>query len=64
MLMRIIGYVSLTIILANMLLFSFRVYSGLIFWGIIIIIALIAFPGMKWMQKKAISQKNIAKRKK
>ena len=54
-LIKIIAIFCLVIIIANLLLYSFRVISGIVFWIVIIIIAIIAFPGMKWMKK--ISEK-------
>jgi len=41
------------IVVANLLLFSFRVISWVIFFAIIILMAIIAFPGMKWIARKA-----------
>lgn len=54
LLIRIIAIVSLVIIVANLLLFAFNLYSALIFWGIIILIAIIAFPGLGWLRKRAV----------
>jgi len=48
---RIIGIISLVGIIANLLLFAFRIYSQTVFWIIIIIFAVIAWPLMNWLKK-------------
>lgn len=48
---RIIGIVSIVGILANLLLFAFRVYNQTIFWIVIIVFAVIAWPVMNWLKK-------------
>ena len=61
LLIKVISVISLVIIVANLLLVSFQVYSWIVFWGIIILVALVAFPGMNWLQKKAVLQKQSKK---
>lgn len=49
---RIVAIICIVILIANILLFSFMIYSALVMWIVIIIAALIAFPGMKWLRKR------------
>jgi hypothetical protein len=49
--MKIISITCIIILVANILLVSFKVYDALIMGGIIVIIAIIAFPGMKMLKK-------------
>ena len=50
-LIKAISIICIIILIANILLFSFRVYDSLIMWIIIVVIAIIAFPGMKMLKK-------------
>lgn len=49
---RVISIICIIILIANLLLFAFRVYSEYIMWTVIIVIAIIAFPGMKLLKRK------------
>ena len=49
---KIIGAVSIVALIINLLLFAFRVYSDLVFWIIIVIFAIVAFPVMSFVKKK------------
>ncbi|MGV8141270.1 MAG: hypothetical protein ACP5NW_02395 [Candidatus Woesearchaeota archaeon] len=40
---KILGIVMITILLANVLLFAFRIYDSTVFWGVIILGAIIAY---------------------
>jgi len=49
---QILGIISLIAILANIILrLAFRVYGDLVFWIIIIVVAIIAWPVMNWLKK-------------
>ena len=48
---KAISIICIIILIANILLFSFRVYDSLIMWIIIVLIAIIAFPGIKMLKK-------------
>ena len=50
--LRLVAIIALLAALLNMLFRALRVYSDSIFWIIIIILALIAFPGMKWLARR------------
>lgn len=50
--LKVISLLCIAILIANIILFSSGVYSALIMWAVIIIIALIAFPGMKILKRK------------
>lgn len=49
---KAISVICIIILVANLLLFAFRVYSATIMWIVIIVIAIIAFPGMKILKRK------------
>jgi hypothetical protein len=46
-----IGIVTLLVVLANVLLFSFRIVSALTFWLVIILAAIIAWPVLNYLKK-------------
>jgi len=49
---QILGILSLIAILANIVLrLALRVYGDLVFWIIIIVVAIIAWPVMNWLKK-------------
>ena len=48
---KILALTLIIVLIANVLLFAFRVYSATIFWCVIIISAIIAFPGMNYLNK-------------
>jgi len=49
---QILGIISLIAIIANIFLrLALRAYGDLVFWIIIIIIAIIAWPVMNWLKK-------------
>ena len=48
---QILGITSIIGVMANALLFAFRVYGMTVFWIVIIIFAIIAFPVMNWLKK-------------
>lgn len=49
---KIISIICIMILIANLLLFAFRIYSAAIMWAVIMVIAIIAFPGMKILKRK------------
>ncbi|MGV8150766.1 MAG: hypothetical protein ACP5NV_03505 [Candidatus Woesearchaeota archaeon] len=49
---KIISAFCILILVANIFLFAFRVYSAITMWIIIILMALIAFPGMKILKSR------------
>jgi hypothetical protein len=51
-LIKTISIICIIILIANILLFAFRIYSAMIMWIVIVIIAIIAFPGMKILKRK------------
>jgi hypothetical protein len=49
---KILGMISLIVIIANIFCrLAFRLYSDLVFWMIIIAVAIIAWPVMNWLKK-------------
>jgi hypothetical protein len=49
---QILGLVSLLMIIANIFFrFAFRTYGDTVFWIVIIIVAIIAWPVMNWLKK-------------
>jgi len=49
---QILGVISLVAIIANIILrFAVRTYGDVMFWVIIIIVAIIAWPVMNWLKK-------------
>jgi len=47
-----LGIISLITIIANIILgLGFKLYNDLVFWIIIIIVAIIAWPVMNWLKK-------------
>jgi hypothetical protein len=49
---KILGIISLIIIVSNIFLrFAFRIYDDTIFWIIIVIVAIIAWPVMNYLKK-------------
>ena len=50
---KITGALAITAAVANLLLAAFRVYSFLVMWIVIVILAIIAFPGINWLNEKA-----------
>lgn len=52
MLRKILGISSLVLIVSNIFLrFAFHLYNDLVFWLVIIICAIIAWPVMNWLKK-------------
>lgn len=49
---KTLSIICIVILIANLLLFAFRVYSAMVMWIVIIVIAIIAFPGMKILKRK------------
>jgi hypothetical protein len=49
---KAISIFFIIILIANILLFAFRIYSAMIMWIVIVVIAIIAFPGMKLLKRK------------
>jgi hypothetical protein len=48
----ILGIISLIAIVANILLrFALKTYGDMMFWIVIIIVAIIAWPVMNWLRK-------------
>ncbi len=62
-LIRIVALVSIAVVMANILLFAFHVYSDTAMWIVLVIAAVIAWPGLNWLKKKAALQKPVASRK-
>jgi hypothetical protein len=49
---QILGVISLIALVTNIILrLALRVYGDLVFWVIIIVIAIIAWPIMNWLKK-------------
>jgi hypothetical protein len=49
---QLLGLVSLITIIANIFFrFAFRTYGDTLFWIVIIIVAIIAWPIMNWLKK-------------
>jgi hypothetical protein len=49
---QILGIMSLIAIIANILFrFAFRTYGDTVFWLVIIVAAIIAWPVMNWLKK-------------
>jgi len=51
-LIKTISIFLIIVLIANLLLFAFRIYSATIMWIVIVIVALFAFPGMKILKRK------------
>ncbi len=49
---KTIAIITLLVVVANLLLFAFNIFSLITFWIIIIVCAIIAFPGMKMLDKQ------------
>ncbi len=49
--LRIIGIVAILLLVLNMILFALRKISGLVFWGVIIVGAVLAFVVVPKMKK-------------
>jgi len=50
--LKVLGYVILFILLLNLLLFAFRVISGLLFWGVIVVGAVFVYLILPKMKKE------------
>lgn len=48
---KILGIVVMIILILNLILFSFTIISSKIFWGIIIVGAIIAFKGIPYLKR-------------
>ena len=51
-LIKTISIFLIIVLIANLLLFAFRIYSATIMWIVIVIVGLFAFPGMKILKRK------------
>ncbi len=51
-LIKVLSIICIIILVANIFLFAFRIYSAMVMWIVIIVIAIIAFPGMKILKRK------------
>lgn len=49
---KIVGYASVFLLVLNLILFSLRVYSALVFWIILTIVSLAAFGLLKVLKEK------------
>ena len=49
---KFLGYFFATLVILNLLFFSFRIINGAIFWTIIAFSALFAFKGLPMIKKK------------
>lgn len=54
---KAISWICIVILVANMLLFAFGKISAWVMWIVIIAIALMAFPGMKYIKRTQIHRK-------
>ncbi|MFA5797399.1 MAG: hypothetical protein WC916_05165 [Candidatus Woesearchaeota archaeon] len=52
-LIRIISILAFVVAIANILLFAFRIINAAMMWFVIVILALIAWPGINYLRKKA-----------
>jgi len=50
--LKLIGYVVLIVLLANLFLFAFQLVNWIFFWGIIIIGAVFVWKVLPWLKKK------------
>lgn len=48
---KIVSIFLIIVLILNLFLFAFKIYNATIMWIIIIIVAIIAFPGMKILKK-------------
>lgn len=49
---KAVALVAVVILVANLALFAALRYNALAFWLIIILVAVIAFPLLKWLKKE------------
>ena len=50
--LKTISIFFIIVLVANILLFSFRIYSVTIMWAVIVVVAIFAFPGMKMLKRR------------
>ncbi len=50
--LKLVGWLVLAILIANLLLFAFRVINQVVFWGIIIAGAIFVYKGLPILKKK------------
>ncbi len=50
--LKLIGYVVLAVLIANLLLYAFQLVNWMFFWGIIILGALFVYKGLPWLKTK------------
>ncbi len=50
--LKIMGYFILIILVLNLLLFAFRIISGLVFWGVIVVGAALVYWVLPRMKKE------------
>ncbi|MEM4637890.1 MAG: hypothetical protein QXK76_02610 [Candidatus Woesearchaeota archaeon] len=48
---KILSVFLIIVLILNLFLFAFKIYNSTIMWIIIIIVAIISFPGMKILKK-------------
>ena len=49
---KIVSLVAVVVLVANLVLFAALRYNALAFWLIITLVAIIAFPLLKWLKQK------------
>jgi len=52
-LIRTISILALIVAIANIVLFAFRVITAATMWFVIVLLALVAWPGINYLRKKA-----------
>ena len=50
--LKLVGWLVLAILIANLLLFAFRVINQVVFWGIIIAGAIFVYKGLPILKRK------------
>ncbi len=48
---KTIGYISIVLLVLNLVLFSLGIYKALAFWGVLIIVSATAFGLLKLLKK-------------
>jgi hypothetical protein len=50
--LKLIGYVVLAVLIANLLLYAFQLVNWIFFWGVIILGALFVYKGLPKLREK------------
>ena len=56
--LKLIAIILVVIVIVNMALFALQIITGLIFWAVIIVIALIAYKGIPSLKTKLEKSKH------